>query len=356
MELIQGVPDLRGESRPVVIAMGNFDGVHLGHQAILNRAVERAGVRGGLSLALTFEPHPVRVLRPAAPLALLTPFPLKVRLLEQSGMEQVVCAKFTREFAEQSPTDFVHKVLVDRLRVAEVCVGENFNFGKNREGRPALLKELGAAAGFAVHIQPPVVLENRVVSSSAIRQLVERGEVAEAARFLGRPYVMLGEVVSGRGRGEQLGFPTANLRPADQLLPADGVYAGWVSLGSGGSGGSGGFGGAGAAGAADLGARRKTGDGTVAADGIYEGAINVGVRPTFHETDRVMEAHLLDYPGSGALYGQALEVAFMARIREERTFGSAAELKAQIAKDVAAIRSTLAKQARSKSGGWRVGL
>jgi riboflavin kinase/FMN adenylyltransferase len=344
MELIQGVPDLRSESRPVVIAMGNFDGVHLGHQAIINRAVERAGVRGGLSLALTFEPHPIRVLRPAAPLALLTPFPLKVRLLEQSGMEQVVCAKFTREFAEQSPTDFVHKVLVDRLRVAEVCVGENFNFGKNREGRPALLKELGTAAGFAVHIQPPVVLENRVVSSSAIRQLVERGEVAEAARFLGRPYVMLGEVVSGRGRGEQLGFPTANLRPADQLLPADGVYAGWVSLGSVGSGG---------AGAADRGTRRNTGDGTVAADGIYEGAINVGVRPTFHETDRVMEVHLLDYPGSGALYGQALEVAFVARIREERTFGSAAELKAQIAKDVAAIRSTLAKQARKKSGGWR---
>jgi riboflavin kinase / FMN adenylyltransferase len=352
MELIQGVPDLRGESRPVVIAMGNFDGVHLGHQAIINRAVDRAGMRGGLSLALTFEPHPVRVLRPAAPLALLTPFPLKVRLLEQSGMEQVVCAKFTREFAEQSPTDFVHKVLVDRLRVAEVCVGENFNFGKNREGRPALLKELGEAAGFAVHIQPPVVLENRVVSSSAIRQLVERGEVEEAARFLGRPYVMLGEVVSGRGRGEQLGFPTANLRPADQLLPADGVYAGWVSLGV--VGGSGG--GFGAAGAADRGTRRKTGDGTVAADGIYQGAINVGVRPTFHETDRVMEVHLLDYPGSGALYGQALEVAFAARIREERTFGSAAELTAQIAKDVAAIRSTLAAQARTKRGGWRVGL
>jgi len=352
MELIQGVPDLRGESRPVVIAMGNFDGVHLGHQAIINRAVERAGVRGGLSLALTFEPHPVRVLRPAAPLALLTPFPLKVRLLEQSGMEQVVCAKFTREFAEQSPTDFVHKVLVDRLRVAEVCVGENFNFGKNREGRPALLKELGKAAGFSVHIQPPVVLENRVVSSSAIRQLVERGEVAEAAHFLGRPYVMLGEVVSGRGRGEQLGFPTANLRPSDQLLPADGVYAGWVSLGV--VGGSGG--GFGAAGAADRDTRRKTEDGTVVADGIYEGAINVGVRPTFHETDRVMEVHLLDYPGSGALYGQALEVAFVARIREERIFGSAAELKAQIAKDVAAVRSTLAKQARKKSGGWRVGL
>jgi len=350
MELVQGVPDLRGETRPVVIAMGNFDGVHLGHQAIINRAVERAGVRGGLSLALTFEPHPVRVLRPEAPLALLTPFPLKVRLLEQSGMEQVVCAKFTREFAEQSPTDFVHKVLVDRLRVAEVCVGENFNFGKNREGRPALLKELGEAAGFAVHVQPPVVLDGRVVSSSAIRQQVERGEVAEAARFLGRPYVMLGEVVSGRGRGEQLGFPTANLRPTDQLLPADGVYAGWVSLVVGGAGGPG------AAGAADRGTRRKAGTGTLAADGIYEGAINVGVRPTFHETERVVEVHLLDYPGSGALYGQALEVVFVARIREERTFGSAAELKTQIAKDVTAVRSTLAKQARTKRGGWRVGL
>jgi len=337
MELIQGVPDLRAETRPVVIAMGNFDGVHLGHQAIINRAVERAGMRGGLSLALTFEPHPVRVLRPEAPLALLTPFSLKVRLLERSGVEQVVCAKFTREFAEQSPTDFVHKVLVDRLRVTEVCVGENFSFGKNRTGRPALLTELGRAAGFAVHVQPPVVIDGQVVSSSAIRQMVERGEVAEAARLLGRPYVMLGEVVSGRGRGEQLGFPTANLRPADQLLPADGVYAGWVTL------------------VADRGTRRKAGGGTLAADGIYEGAINVGMRPTFHETERVMEVHLLDYPGSGALYGQALEVAFVARIREERAFGSAAELKAQIAKDVAAVRGELAARARTKRGGRRAG-
>jgi riboflavin kinase / FMN adenylyltransferase len=346
VELVQGLPDLRGETRPIVIAMGNFDGVHLGHQAIINRAVERAGMRGGVSLALTFEPHPVRVLRPEAPLALLTPFPLKVRLLEQSGVEQVVCAKFTREFAEQSPTDFVHKVLIDRLRVAEVCVGENFNFGKNREGRPVLLTELGASAGFAVYVQPPVVLDGKVVSSSAIRRMVEQGDVAGAARFLGRPYVMLGEVVSGRGRGEQLGFPTANLRPTDQLLPADGVYAGWVSLG---------IGGAGAAGAAGRGTRRKKGGGTTTADGIYEGAINVGMRPTFHETERVLEVHLLDYPGSGALYGQALEVAFVARIREERAFGSAAELKAQIAKDVAAVRSELAAQARTKRVGRRVG-
>ncbi|MBI3621188.1 MAG: bifunctional riboflavin kinase/FAD synthetase [Nitrospirae bacterium] len=332
MELVQGLPDLRGETRPVVIAMGNFDGVHLGHQAIINRAVERAGVRGGLSLALTFEPHPVRVLRPESPLALLTPFPLKVRLIEQSGVEQVICAKFTREFAGQSPSDFVHKVLVDRLKAAEVCVGENFNFGKNREGRPALLKELGAAAGFAVHVQPPVVINGQVVSSSAIRQMIERGEVAEAARLLGRPYLLLGEVISGRGRGEQLGFPTANLRQADQLLPADGVYAGWVTL------------------AASRGARRKTDRGSLAGtgagDGIYQGAINIGVRPTFHETERVVEVHLLDYPGSGALYGQALEVAFVARIREEQAFGSAAELKAQIVKDVAAIRSELAASAR----------
>lgn len=330
MELVQGLPNLRGEARPVVIAMGNFDGVHVGHQVIINRAVERAGVRGGLSLALTFEPHPVRVLRPESPLALLTPFPLKVRLIEQSGVEQVICAKFTREFAEQSPTDFVHKVLVDRLHVAEVCVGENFSFGKNRAGRPALLNELGQAAGFAVHVQPPVVIDGQVVSSSVIRQMIERGEVAEAARLLGRPYLLLGEVISGQGRGEQLGFPTANLRQTDQLLPADGVYAGWVTL---------------AAGAAGHGARRKSSGGRSAGDGIYQGAINIGTRPTFHETERVVEVHLLDYPGSGALYGQMLEVACVARIREERAFGSAAELKAQIVNDVAAIQSLLAMSA-----------
>lgn len=310
MELVQGLPDLRRETRPVVVAMGNFDGVHLGHQAIINKAVERAAALGGLSLALTFEPHPVRVLKSGPPLPLLTPFPFKVRLLEQTGIGRVVCAKFTPTFAEQSPADFVKKVLVDRLRVAEVCVGENFAFGKDRKGRPAFLQELGRTSGFAVHVQPPVVVDGQVVSSSAIRQQVEEGRVEEAARLLGRPYVVVGEVVSGRGRGEGLGFPTANLRPADQLLPADGVYGGWVML-----------------------------DGATR----YQGAINIGARPTFGETERVVEVHLLNYPGSGALYGQTLELSVVGRIRSERRFVSAEELKTQIARDVAMIRKELGR-------------
>jgi riboflavin kinase/FMN adenylyltransferase len=298
--------------------MGNFDGVHLGHQAIINNAVERAAALGGLSLALTFEPHPVRVLRPGPPLPLLTPFPLKVRLLERSGVERVVCAKFTPAFAEQSPADFVHKVLVDRLRVAEVCVGENFSFGKDRAGRPALLQELGRSAGFVVHVQPSIVVEGQVVSSSTIRQRIEEGAVAEAARLLGRPYLLLGDVVSGRGRGERLGFPTANLRHADQLLPADGVYAGWAAVG--------------------------------ASPARYRGAVNVGTRPTFGEAERLVEVHLLDYPGSGALYGQTLELAFVARIRSERTFASGEALTTQITQDVAAIRMELARHAATRGG------
>lgn len=325
MELVQGVPDLRAERRPIVVAMGNFDGVHLGHQAIINTAVQRAEALGGLSLALTFEPHPVRVLRPEPPLPLLTPFPLKVRLLERSGVEQVVCAKFTPAFAEQSPADFVHKVLVDRLRATEVCVGENFAFGKDRKGRPEMLRELGRAAGFQVHVQPPVIVDGQVVSSSAIRQQIEEGRVEEAARLLGRPYVLLGEVVSGRGRGEHLGFPTANLRPSDQLLPADGVYGGWVMLEA---------------------AGRQVKEKVVR----YQGAINIGVRPTFNETERVVEVHLLDYPGSGALYGQVLEVALVARVRSERRFISAEELKTQIAKDVAMIQSRLTGRTNGKRG------
>jgi len=297
--------------------MGNFDGVHLGHQAIIKRAVDRAAALGGLSLALTFEPHPVRVLRPGPPLPLLTPFLLKVRFLEQSGVERVVCAKFTPAFAEQSPEDFVRKVLVDRLRVAEVCVGENFAFGKNRAGRPALLTTLGRAAGFAVHVQPPVVIDGQMVSSSTIRQRIEEGRVEEAGRLLGRSYLLLGEVVSGRGRGEQLGFPTANLRQADQLLPADGVYAGWANLGE---------------------------------TTQYQGAINVGTRPTFGEHERLVEVHLLDYPGSGALYGQTLELAFLSRVRSERTFTSSGELKSQIAHDVAQIKAALGRTPPSSMG------
>jgi riboflavin kinase/FMN adenylyltransferase len=319
MELVQGLPDLRGETRPVILAMGNFDGVHLGHQAIIGRAVERATARRGLSVALTFEPHPVRVLRPDPPLPLLTPFPLKVRWLEQSGVERVLCAKFTRLFADQSPADFVHKLLVDRLRVAEVCVGDNFAFGKDRAGQPTLLRELGKKAGFEVHIQPPVVIGGQVVSSSVIRRFIEEGDVEGAARLLGRPYVLIGEIVSGRGRGEGLGFPTANLRQADQLLPADGVYAGWVTM-------------------AAQGGRR------------YQGAVNIGMRPTFGETERVVEVHLLDYPGSGALYGQVLELALVLRIRGEQVFASPDALKAQISKDVATVRTALSKQAGARGG------
>lgn len=309
MELVQGLPDLRGEARPVVLAMGNFDGVHLGHQAIIRTAVERARALGGLGVALTFEPHPVRVLRPDPPLPLLTPFFLKVHWLEEAGIERVLCAKFTRAFSDQSPTDFVHKLLVDRLKVAEVCVGENFAFGKDRQGRPPLLRELGREAGFVVHVQPPVVKDGHVVSSSAIRARIEAGDVEGAAQFLGRPYTLVGEVISGRGRGEGLGFPTANLRQADQLLPADGVYAGWVMI--------------------DDGAR-------------YQGAVNVGTRPTFDEKERLVEVHLLDYPGSGALYGQRLQVAMIARIRSEQTFASPRELTEQIRRDVEVVRGRLA--------------
>ena len=310
MELVQGLPDLRQEGRPIILAMGNFDGVHLGHQAIIGMAVRRAKERDGLGLALTFEPHPVRVLRPDLLLPLLTPFPLKVRLLEQSGVERVICAKFTRSFAEQGPTEFVKKLLVDRLRVAEVCVGKDFAFGKDRAGQPPMLEALGQQAGFAVHVLPPVVIDHQVVSSSVIRQRIEAGDVEGAARLLGRPYIVVGDVISGSGRGEGLGFPTANLRHADQLLPADGVYAGWVTL---------------------VGGRR------------YQGAINIGTRPTFHEKRRLVEAHLLDYPGSGALYGQLLELAFMSRIRSERMFASPEELTAQITQDVSVVRAELSQ-------------
>jgi riboflavin kinase/FMN adenylyltransferase len=289
-----------------VVTVGNFDGVHLGHQAILKRVCRRAAELGCQSVALTFEPHPLKVLRPGSNLPLLTTPAQKIELLRETGLAAVVVLPFTREFATLPARDFVRDYFVERLRAREVVVGHDYGFGHRREGNIELLREMGRDLGFSVQVVWGVEVEGAVVSSSLIRAMLKLGRVAQASRLLGRPYEVAGKVVPGKGRGAKLlGVPTANLEPENDLLPATGIYAVWV--------------------------KRK--------GQRLPGVANIGTCPTFDNEELSLEVHLLDF--NGGLYGELLQVQFVARLREERRFPSIEALAGQIQLDIAAARQVL---------------
>jgi len=290
-----------------VVTIGNFDGVHLGHRAILGRVQQRARELEAQAVAVTFDPHPLKVLRPGMHLPLLTTPAQKLKLLNASGLEAVVVLPFTREFAALPARDFVLRYFCDGLKVREVVVGHDYCFGRNREGNIDLLRELGRTHGFTVQVVWAVEVDGAVVSSSLIRAMLKLGRVAEAAHLLGRSYGVVGRVIQGKGRGAKLlGVPTANLRPENELLPATGIYAVRVRRGA----------------------------------ETWLGAANIGTCPTFENGEFSLEVHLLDFAGD--LYGDTLEVEFMARLREERKFPSLEALSAQIHADIAAARRALA--------------
>jgi riboflavin kinase/FMN adenylyltransferase len=290
-----------------VVTIGNFDGVHLGHRAILGRVQQRARELEAQAVAVTFDPHPLKVLRPEMHLPLLTTPAQKLELLNASGLEAVVVLPFTREFAVLPARDFVMQYFCERLKVREVVVGHDYCFGRNREGNIDLLTELGRTHGFTVQVVWAVEVDGAVVSSSLIRAMLKLGRVAEAAHLLGRSYGVVGRVIQGKGRGAKLlGVPTANLRPENELLPATGIYAVRVRLGA----------------------------------ETWQGAANIGTCPTFENGEFSLEVHLLDFDGD--LYGYTLEVEFAARLREERKFPSLEALTAQIHADIAAARLALA--------------
>ena len=298
-------PDTTVFSRTVA-TIGNFDGVHLGHRAILQRVSQRARELSAQAVAVTFDPHPLKVLRPEVNLPLLTTPAQKLELLAAAGLDAVVVLPFTPQFAAMRARDFVSRYFCERLRVREVVVGHDYSFGRGREGNIDLLKEMGLSHGFTVHVVWAVEVEGAVVSSSLIRALLRLGKVREAGRLLGRPFAVVGRVVPGKGRGAQLlKVPTANLRPENELLPASGIYAVRV---------------------------RHGGD-------LLPGVANIGTCPTFDNSELSLEAHLLDF--SGDLYGENLEVEFVARLREERRFPSIEALAAQIQADIAAARGVL---------------
>jgi riboflavin kinase / FMN adenylyltransferase len=299
VEIIHGLEHLKKSPAYAVATLGNFDGLHRGHQALIRKVVERAHAQKGSSMVLTFEPHPLKVLHPHMDLKLLASFDEKLSLLKEMGVSQIVCIPFTQAFSLLSPEEFVRELLCQRLKVREIFVGEDFAFGKNRTGTIKDLQRMGSQMGFEIFSIETVSLDKKAVSSSRIRELVMTGQVQEAARLLGRIYSLEGRVIPGSGRGKTLGFPTANLKlPQDRVIPADGVYAAWGVL----------------------------------ANTLEKGVAYIGTQPTLGPHERTIELHLFEsHPG---LYGENLRVGFQQYLREEKVFESQEALVHQIGEDI----------------------
>ncbi len=296
---------------PLSLAIGVFDGVHVGHQALIRQTAERAERQGGRAVAATFDPLPIQALAPGAPPSALSEVDERVRMLHEAGANDVVVFHFTPEFAALEADEFVRR-LAGAGEIRAIVVGEDFQFGHDRGGDVRTLAAAGSRYGFEVVVATPVTLEGEVVSSTRIRNALLAGEVENAARLLGRAYSVRGTVVHGAKRGRALGFPTINLAvPPERLLPRDGIYA----------------------------MRVRLRDSDVAA------AASLGVRPTFGGGDRTLEAFLLDWDGD--VYGDKIEAAFVKRLRDELRFANAADLSAQIALDVEATRAALRGSSRS---------
>jgi riboflavin kinase/FMN adenylyltransferase len=311
MRVLQRLEDCSALPFPVV-TIGNFDGVHLGHQAVLRVVRERAAIRRGTVMVLTFDPHPLRVLAPHLDLRFLTDADEKLELLAAAGVDVVVRLPFTQEFAAQSPEDFMRMILVDGVKARELYVGQTFRFGQGRRGTIETLKEAGPQLGFTIYPISPVLVNGVPVSSTRIRDLLQAGSVAEAVMLLGRPYTLRGPVVRGERRGAGLGYPTANvLPPAERVLPADGVYATHLHL-----------------------------------EGhAFPAVTYIGVRPTFGTGTRVIETHILE--GAQDLYGRTVSVAFHERLRGDQLFDSQELLARQIADDVGRARDILRSKTKA---------
>jgi len=302
MRIVRGLDSYRADTRPTTVALGVFDGVHLAHRAILATAVRGARAADVSALACTFDRHPAEVLHPDRAPAVITTLEERLGLIAETGVDATIVLSFTRELAAIEPEAFVKDMLLARLRAREIVVGFNHRFGRGARGDARLLEAMAEPCGFQAHVIPPMEIDGVAVSSTEIRSALQRGEVTRAARFLGRPYAIAGSITAGAGRGRTLGFPTANVASDRPLLVPRGVYLGRMSV-----------------------------------DGRPRLAVvNIGVRPTFGETSLAIEAHLLNF--SGDLYGRAVRLEFLERLRDEMRFGSVEELKAQIQRDIEAVR------------------
>lgn len=298
----------RAEQRlPVpILTLGNFDGVHRGHQQILRRVVECARQSHGTAVVLTFQPHPTAVLAPQRSSQLITHLRTRVERIAESGIDAVFLQRFTQAFSRITAEDFVRRVLVDRIGVKAVVVGHRVTFGHQRGGDAALLRRLAQECGFELEVVGPVQVDGVEVSSSAVRHAIVAGELEQAESLLGHPFNVCGRVVHGQHRGKTLGFPTANLRVGGLVLPPDGVYAVRVRVGK----------------------------------NRYAGVANLGKRPTFGEHERSLETHVFDFGDD--LYGRLIDVSFVKFLRGEVRFPNAQALVEQIGRDAVDARRVLA--------------
>ena len=309
------ISDLQQLKEPLinpVLTIGNFDGVHKGHLTLFDMVKERAKSIDGQSALMTFDPHPIKVMKPGNGPPLITLTQQKLELIEDADIDVIFCIPFTKEFASISASEFVQDILVDRIGVKEIVVGYDYTFGQGRKGDIGLLQEMGEASGFIVHVVEPVHVGNELVSSTSIRKLVQDGNLSEAKQLLGRDYQILGTVVRGKNRGGRLlGFPTANLELIDELVPKVGVYAVKVVVGG----------------------------------QSINGVTNIGYNPTFGKGPFSVETHILDFKED--LLGRRIQVKFVKRLRDERPFGSIKDLADQIGLDVLSARKLFSSMAKS---------
>jgi riboflavin kinase / FMN adenylyltransferase len=299
MKIIYDLKELDKPLESPVLTIGNFDGVHKGHLALFEMVKERAREIKGQSVVMTFEPHPVKIMRPGHVLPIITPIKQKLKLMSDAGIDVILCIPFDKKFSSISAHDFVKEILLGTIGIKEIVVGYDYSFGKNRQGDIGLLKRMGDELGFKVHTIEPIHLNRVLVSSTSIRNFIREGDLEHARILLGRDYQIAGRVTSGEGRGGKvLGFPTANLIPGDELIPRKGVYAVIAEM-----------------------ENRE-----------YYGVCNIGNNPTFGENALSIETHLLNFHGDTV--GKDLTIKFIRRLRDEKTFAGIEELSAQIERDI----------------------
>ena len=308
MQILRSIPELSRLPGPLFLAIGAFDGVHLGHQAVISTSARHAHAAGGTPVVVTFDPHPAKVLRPNDAPHLLTATQHKIDLIRRLGVGHLLVIQFSREFAATPPEEFVRELVAHSQSLREICVGHEWSFGRNRAGNLALLKELGQQLQFEVVGISPVLANGNVVSSTAIRQAIEAGDFDKAGAMLGRPYTILGTVTGGEKLGKKIGFPTANLSAHSEQFPPDGVYLAeaWI-------------------------------------EGVlYHGVVNLGFRPTLAhgKPQRILEIHILDFDDD--IYGQNVEVRFLHYLRPEKKFPDIDALVRQIDADVQRARKLCA--------------
>lgn len=304
MKIIMGIENIDPSYRGVVLTMGNFDGAHIGHQKVFRAVAEHAKAIKGTAAAITFDPHPMRVIAPERGLKTLTFFDEKARLMGIFGIDLVVCIRFDSEFAKMEADDFIRDVIAGRIGAREVIVGHDYAFGRGKKGTTALLRRRGRKYGFRLRVIRNTILCGDVVSSSRIRNLLGRGRVCEAARFLGRPYMIEGTVVKGAGRGRRLlDAPTANIIIKNELVPKEGVYAVKARLGK----------------------------------NILDGVANIGRNPTFGDNPLTCETHIFGF--SENILNRHIKIYFIDRIRDEKTFPDIESLRNSIVRDIRTAKS-----------------